>query len=115
MKNKYKLPPDIYHTVRQYVAGYDRRKKAINNANNFSAVIASDIAINNAVDNATEEIGLNVQDELLRKKLIIAIKENVVNKNVSFEYFDLQGISRYYFYKEKNLFIFRIAKNCNLV
>lgn len=115
MKNKYKLPVDIYNVVRQYVAGYERRCKVIQSNNKAKGVIDTDAAINKAIDKATKEIGLHIQSKELREKLINAIKENCIDKNASFERFDLQGISSYYFFSEKHKFLYTIATELNLI
>ncbi|MCM1115689.1 MAG: hypothetical protein NC397_09355 [Clostridium sp.] len=119
MKNKYKVPKDVYNTVKQYIAGYDRRKASVNIAKaaglESNQTILEDIQKNKSIDNAANKIGLHIQDIELREKLRYAIKENCINKNASFEYFDLTGISSYYFYQEKHKFIYRIAKDCYLI
>lgn len=117
MKNKYKLPSDVYKTVCQYVAGYERRKERLSciDKNNMSRLDIADFEKNTAVDNATKKIGVHIQSEELRTKLQTAIKMNCCDKNLPYKYFDLPGISSYCFFKEKHNFLYNIARNCNLI
>lgn len=115
MKNKYKLPPDVYATVKQYIAGYERRKKLIRDGRASVDVINAAIVINDAIDLATKGIATDMQNTELRNNLIDSIKTNCINKNASFEYFALPGISSYLFYQEKHKFLHTIATTLHLV
>lgn len=119
MKNEYKLPVDVYITVKQYVAGYERRRANLKRlelaGSELSAAEREDLFKNNVIDDAAAQIGSGIHNDELRRKLIAAIKENCRNKNASFGYFDLPGVSPYLFFREKHKFLYTIAQACHLI
>lgn len=117
MKNKYKLPSYVYKEVCSYLAGYKGRsdRLAFVDKDNMNNVDIADLKKNEAIDKAKKEIGVFVQSPKLKEELQQAIIENCCNKNASYEYFNLPGISKYLFYQEKHKFLNNIAKDCNLI
>lgn len=68
----------------------------------------------NIVDAALANIGEDILNEDLRRKLSNAIYLNCLSKKNSYERFCLPGISRNMFFKIKNEFLFNLSKKLEL-
>lgn len=110
MQNKYKLPSDVRLVAIGIVRGQQRRinDSRQNKGSNNEGII-------NSVNNALNEVCLDVVDNALKSKLQNALMQNCCCKKNVYEHYDLSGISRKSFYNRKNRLLYLVAKSNNVI